>query len=156
MRPKAHAAAPPLADAPSSPLRKCLILFNWLGPLISILSHHSADAFPAASSAKPKRTRPLLHAFLHAPPPVLLDLVNGLSDDVYTLHRLGFISRRVGQRAAYYADWCWFFTTVVNLVENGVERSVILEQQHQGACALVLFNAASLWLLADFDYIWGC
>ncbi|KAF7797514.1 hypothetical protein EIP86_008714 [Pleurotus ostreatoroseus] len=114
--------------------RKCLILFNWLGPLTSILSSHSSSSLSSltTSSTKPKsKPRPLLHAFLHAPPPVLLDLVNGLSDDIYTLHRLGLLGPRVGARAAYYADWCWFFTTLVNLVENAVERGVILEQQHQ-------------------------
>ena len=63
---------------------------------------------------------------------MLLELVNGLSDDIYTMSRLGLISQRAGATAGYYADWCWFISTLVNLVENGVERSIILEQQHQG------------------------
>ena len=70
-------------------------------------------------------------------PPVLLGLLNGLSDDMYTISRLGLIGRRAGERAGYYADWCWFATTLVNLVENGVERSVILEQQHQGQSDII-------------------
>ena len=40
-----------------------------------------------------------------------------------------------GERAGRLADWCWFASTLVNLVENSVERSVILDLQHQGASA---------------------
>lgn len=94
--------------------------------------------FPSASPASKTKSKPLLYTFLHASPPVLLGLVNGLSDDLYTASRLGLISKRAGERAGYYADWCWFLSTLVGLVENGVERSVILEQQHQGASLLTL------------------
>lgn len=100
--------------------------------MTSILAQHSEEGL---AKKKAKKAKPLLHTFLHASPPVLLDLVNGISDDIYTASRLGLISKVAGERAAYYADWCWFFTTLVNLVENGVERSVILEQQHQGMSA---------------------
>ncbi|GJE84634.1 peroxisomal biogenesis factor 11 family protein [Phanerochaete sordida] len=110
--------------------RKCLILFNWLEPLTSIQAQHNVDVSLEGTKAQPQK-RPLLHTFLHASPPTLLELVNGVSDDVATLSRLGLIGKRTGERAAYYADWCWFMTTLVNLVENGVERSMIIEQQHQ-------------------------
>jgi hypothetical protein len=111
--------------------RKCLILFNWLEPLTAILAQHSAeDSY--GSRSKPPKKKPLLHTFLHASPPTLLEFVNGLSDDIATFSRLGLIGKRTGERAGYYADWCWFCTTLVNLVENGVERSVIVEQKHQG------------------------
>ncbi|CCM02842.1 uncharacterized protein FIBRA_04954 [Fibroporia radiculosa] len=117
--------------------RKCLILFNWLTPLTSILDQHASVPFSADSSstnrlpAEKRKGKPLLHTFLHAPPPVLLELVNGLSDDVYTFARLGLIGKRLGERAGRFADWCWFAGTLVNLVENTVERSVILTQQHE-------------------------
>lgn len=113
--------------------RKCLILFNWLEPLTSILAQHRTDddGFPGASKKTPQK-KPLLYTFLHASPPTLLELVNGFSDDIATFSRLGLIGKRAGERAGYYADWCWFCSTLVNIVENGVERSVILEQQHQG------------------------
>lgn len=107
--------------------RKCLILFNWLAPLNTILAQNSNDPF---SSAKTK-SKPLLHTFLHTSPPVLLELVNAAADDIYTFSRLGLIGKRTGERAGKFADWCWFVSTLVNLVENSVERSVILEQQHQ-------------------------
>ncbi|KAI9001219.1 hypothetical protein BD414DRAFT_474017 [Trametes punicea] len=107
--------------------RKCLILFNWLPPLTSILAQHSSDPY-ATSKGKQK---PLLHTFLHAPPPVLLEFVNGLADDAATFSKLGLIGKRTGERAARLADWCWFASTLVNLVENSVERSVILDLQHQ-------------------------
>ncbi|EMD40555.1 hypothetical protein CERSUDRAFT_80223 [Gelatoporia subvermispora B] len=116
--------------------RKCLILFNWLTPLTSIQAQNSEDVYvpsgtlKKSSRHKPK-PKPLLHTFLHAPPPVLLDFVNGISDDIYTFSRLGLIGKRTGARAARFADWCWFASTLVNLVENGVQRSVILGQQHQ-------------------------
>ncbi|CDO74039.1 hypothetical protein BN946_scf185043.g89 [Trametes cinnabarina] len=107
--------------------RKCLILFNWLPPLTSILAQHSSDPY-ATNKGKQK---PLLHTFLHAPPPVLLEFVNGLADDAATFSKLGLIGKRTGERAGRLADWCWFASTLVNLVENSVERSVILDLQHQ-------------------------
>ena len=116
----------------SSPPRKCLILFNWLPPLTSILAQHESD--PYASGASKGKRKPLLHTFLHAPPPVLLEFVNGLADDSATLAKLGLVGKRTGERAGRLADWCWFAGTLVSLVENSVERSVILDLQHQGAC----------------------
>lgn len=115
-----------------------MILFNWLGPLTSILAQHAADdSFDSKQSSKSlKKSRPLLHTFLHASPPTLLELANGLSDDIATFSRIGLIGKRTGERAAYYADWCWFMSTLVNLVENAVERSVILDQQRQGTYIL--------------------
>ena len=112
-------------------LRKCLILFNWLPPLTSILAQHASDSY--AGGAKKGKRKPLLHTFLHAPPPVLLEFVNGLADDAATFSKLGLIGKKAGERAGRLADWCWFASTLVNLVENSVERSVILEQQHQGS-----------------------
>ncbi|KAH8106224.1 hypothetical protein BXZ70DRAFT_425466 [Cristinia sonorae] len=109
--------------------RKCLILFNWLPPLNSILAQHTADPFTTKpGSSKPK---PLLHTFLHTSPPVLLELVNGVSDDVATFSKLGLVNKTLGEKAGQFADWCWFVSSLVNLVENSVERSVILAQQHQ-------------------------
>lgn len=114
--------------------RKCLILFNWLGPLTSIQAQHEAeDNFTGKRSSKSaQKAKPLLHTFLHASPPTLLELANGLSDDIATFSRIGLIGKRTGERAAYYADWCWFLSTLVNIVENAVERNVLLEQQQQG------------------------
>ena len=115
------------------PHRKCLILFNWLPPLTSILAQHQSDAY--VSGAHKGKQKPLLHTFLHAPPPVLLEFVNGLADDAATFSRLGLLGKRTGERAGRLADWCWFASTLVNLVENSVERSVIFDLQHQGASA---------------------
>jgi len=113
--------------------RKCLIMFNWLTPLTEILAQHSSDPSFAEHSSSPKKAKkkPLLHTFLHTSPPVLLELINGVSDDIYTLSRLGVLSKRTGERAGHFADWCWFAGTLVNLVENTVERGVILNLQHQ-------------------------
>ncbi|KAI0786352.1 hypothetical protein C8Q75DRAFT_771440 [Abortiporus biennis] len=112
--------------------RKCLILFNWLGPLNSILAQNSSDPFPATSNNTGKtKNKPLLHTVLHTSPPVLLDLINAAADDIYTFSRLGLIGKRTGERAGDFADWCWFIGTLVNLVENSVERGVIMDLQHQ-------------------------
>ncbi|KAI0685912.1 hypothetical protein BC835DRAFT_1329154 [Cytidiella melzeri] len=112
--------------------RKLLILFNWLSPLTEILAQHAENrSLDTTKSSSKNKSKPLLHTFLHASPPTLLELANGLSDDVATLSRIGLIGKRTGERAAYYADWCWFLSTLVNLVENAVERSVITEQQRQ-------------------------
>ncbi|KAI0723353.1 hypothetical protein C8Q76DRAFT_392312 [Earliella scabrosa] len=108
--------------------RKCLILFNWLPPLTSILDQHQQESY--VSGSKKGKRKPLLHTFLHAPPPVLLEFVNGLADDAATFSRLGILGKRSGEQAARLADWCWFASTLVNLVENSVERSVILDLQH--------------------------
>ncbi|KAH9853743.1 hypothetical protein C2E23DRAFT_727514 [Lenzites betulinus] len=107
--------------------RKCLILFNWLPPLTSILAQHSTDSYPTQKG----KQKPLLHTFLHAPPPVLLEFINGLADDAATFSKLGIIGKITGERAGRLADYCWFASTLVNLVENSVERSVILDLQHQ-------------------------
>lgn len=119
--------------------RKCLILFDWLSPLNSILARHtsrtSADSFLDTSTKNAKRkapSKPLLHTFLHTPPPVLLELLQAISDDISTFSKLGLLGPKTGRRAGRLADWCWFISTFVNLVENGVERSMILGLQHEG------------------------
>jgi len=111
--------------------RKCLIMFNWLAPLTSILAEHHASPVFKAGSAKtaPSSRKPLLHTFLHAPPPVLLELVQAVADDVSTCSKLGMLGRRTGDRAGRFADWCWFASTLVDLVENSVELGVINNSQ---------------------------
>ncbi|KAJ8595333.1 hypothetical protein M405DRAFT_807418 [Rhizopogon salebrosus TDB-379] len=125
--------------------RKMLIMFNWLNPLSQVLAQqsvpfsssgssltpHSLTPTPALSSkysqsyAGPFLSHPFLRALLAAPPPILLELVNGLSDDMYTLSRLGLIGPKLGERASRFANWCWLLGTLVGLVENGVEVSII-------------------------------
>ncbi|KAG6378436.1 hypothetical protein JVT61DRAFT_12691 [Boletus reticuloceps] len=123
--------------------RKMLILLNWLTPLSTIMAQKAVPYSSGGSSTTPHGladipvgkpspsftgdllSHPFLQALLAAPPPVLLDLVNGLSDDIYTLSRLGLVGPRVGARAARFADWCWLFGTLVGLVENGVEMSIV-------------------------------
>lgn len=74
-----------------------------------------------------------LHTFLHAPPPVLLEFANGVADDVATWGRLGLLGKRVSESAGRFADWCWFLSTLVGLVENGVERNMIEGLTAEGA-----------------------
>ena len=132
--------------------RKMLIMFNWLNPLSQILAQqsvpfsssgssltsHSITAAPAPSSklsqsyAGPFLSHPFLRSLLSAPPPVLLELVNGLSDDVYAFSRLGLIGPKLGERASRFANWCWLLSTLVGLVENGVEMGVIEGLQREG------------------------
>ncbi|EGO01847.1 hypothetical protein SERLA73DRAFT_177383 [Serpula lacrymans var. lacrymans S7.3] len=122
--------------------RKTLILFNWLAPLSTIMAqqsvpfsaeHHAALSqsaiIPPHPPSKLDNAKPFLQALLSAPPPVLLELVNGLSDDMYTFSRLGLIGKRAGERAARFSDWCWFLGTLVGLVENGVERNIVDNMQ---------------------------
>ena len=98
--------------------RKCLILFNWLPPLTSILAQHASD--PYASASKKGKRKPLIHTFLHAPPPVLLEFVNGLADDAVTFSRLGLIGKKAGERAGRLADWCWFASTTDSEKKGGI------------------------------------
>lgn len=117
--------------------RNLLNLFEWLGPMTSILSQHHEDPYPLEKTVKkPAKTTPLLYTFLHAPPPVLLEFVNCLADDIYTFSRLGLIGQRLGDRAARFSDWCWFTSILVDLVENGVERGVLMDLQRQGMSRL--------------------
>ncbi|KAH9062090.1 hypothetical protein EDB87DRAFT_1559985 [Lactarius vividus] len=111
--------------------RKCLIMFNWLTPLTSILAEHSALPGYGAEGTKASLSprKPLLHTFLHASPPILLELVQSVADDVYTWSRLGFLGKRTGERAGRFADCCWFASTLVDLVENNVEHSMIINSQ---------------------------
>lgn len=123
-------------------LRKCLILFDWLSPLNSILarhtsSHSSSDSFFDTPRKQKSAPKPLLYTFLHTPPPVLLELIQSVSDDVSTFSKLGLLGAKTGRRAGRFADWCWFASTLVNLVENGVERSVMLTLQHEGSFVIL-------------------
>ncbi|KAK2466355.1 hypothetical protein APHAL10511_001997 [Amanita phalloides] len=106
--------------------RKLLLLFNWLSPLTIITAQqsvpYSSEQSPNASKTGPK---PFLHALLHTPPPVLLEFVHALADDVVTYCKLGLFGKRFGQRAERFSDWCWLLATLVGLVENGVERQMI-------------------------------
>jgi hypothetical protein len=54
----------------------------------------------------------------------------------------------MGRRAGRFADWCWFASTLVNLVENGVERSVIVGLQREGTRRL-----SDLLLYTDMNTI---
>jgi hypothetical protein len=102
--------------------RKCLILFNWLGPLSIITAPQS---LPLSSTKGRVQEQPLLHKLLHASPPVLLDLICGISDDAATCYKLGLLPDRIGVQAEKMADWCWFASTLVGLVEVGVEDGII-------------------------------
>ncbi|KIJ56569.1 hypothetical protein M422DRAFT_22728 [Sphaerobolus stellatus SS14] len=109
--------------------RKCMILFNWMTPFTTITAPQPLPYASASKSGhhpkKPAPKPPLLHTFLHAPPPVLLDLVNSLADDIATFSKLGLIGKRLGERAGRLADWCWFSGTLVGLVEVGVEQNMV-------------------------------
>jgi hypothetical protein len=133
---RARLYAPARADASR---RKTLILFDWIGPLTAILAQHTALHSSGASllggggAGKPGARRPLLHSLLHAPPPVLLELVQALADDVSTAAKLGLLTGAAGRRAGRFAEYCLLASTLVGLVENAVERSVTLTLQHEGA-----------------------
>jgi hypothetical protein len=124
-------------------------MFNWLAPLTSILAeHHASPVFKAGSGkTAPSSRKPLLHTFLHAPPPVLLELVQAVADDVSTCSKLGLLGRRTGDRAGRFADWCWFASTLVDLVENSVELGVINNSQRAGE-----FDSATFWLVEMLTY----
>ena len=63
---------------------------------------------------------------------MLLELVQAGADDVATWARLGLLGKTLGGRAERFSDWCWLFATLVGLVENGVERQMIGNLQHEG------------------------
>jgi len=107
--------------------RKLLLLFNWLGPLTAIMEQQTVpfSSEQSIENLAKKVPKPFLHTVLYAPPPVLLDLVNSLADDIATWSRLGLLGKKLGDRAARFSDWCWFLGTLVGLVENGVERQMI-------------------------------
>ncbi|KAF9779468.1 hypothetical protein BJ322DRAFT_1101703 [Thelephora terrestris] len=113
--------------------RRCLLLFNWLGPLTTILARQSVpySSESTSNNAVKQKTRPFIHALIHTPPPVLLDLVSAIADDFYTCSRIGLVGRRVGDKAAKFADWCWLFSTIVNLVENAAERGLMKDLENQ-------------------------
>lgn len=117
-------------------------MFNWLTPLTSILAEHHASPVYKVGGAKtaPSPRKPLLHTFLHAPPPVLLELVQAVADDMSTCSKLGLLGKRTGQRAGRFADWCWFASTLVDLVENSVELGVINNSQRAGE-----FDTFAFW-----------
>ncbi len=49
----------------------------------------------------------------------------GISDDAATCYKLGLLPDRIGVQAERMADWCWFASTLVGLVEVGVEDGII-------------------------------
>jgi hypothetical protein len=79
-----------------------------------------------------KTQKPFLHTVLYAPPPVLLELVNSVADDVATFSLLGLLGKKLGDRAARFSDWCWLFSTLAGLVENGFERQLITSLTAEG------------------------
>ena len=109
-------------------------MFNWLAPLTAILAQQSVpySSESASNDTVKRKTRPFIHALMHTSPPVLLELVNAIADDLYTCSRIGLVGIRTGDKAAKLADWCWFLSTIANLVENVVERGVMKDLQHQG------------------------
>ncbi|KAJ7068117.1 hypothetical protein C8F01DRAFT_1116920 [Mycena amicta] len=116
--------------------RKCLLLFNWLGPLTAIMAQDSMPFSMEKSRSRQTSAKPFLHTLMHAPPPVLLELVHAAADDVFTFSKLGLLSKRTGDRAARFSDWCWLLATLVGLVENGVERQMNGNLQSQAESRL--------------------
>ncbi|KAG9018538.1 hypothetical protein FRB90_011514 [Tulasnella sp. 427] len=109
--------------------RKCLILGNWLTPLIEI-TNPSTLPFTTASfsdSLSPKRLpkRSLLHRFIHASPPLLIDMFCSLASDVHTLFTLGLLPRSVGRKADRVACWLWFILTLAGLVEVETDLAAV-------------------------------
>ncbi|KAJ7904350.1 hypothetical protein B0H14DRAFT_598897 [Mycena olivaceomarginata] len=112
--------------------RKCLLLFNWLSPLTAIMAQQAVPySSEQTTKTSKKMMKPFLHTVLYAPPPVLLELVQAAADDVFTFSKLGLIGKRTGERAGRFSDWCWLLATLVGLVENGVERQMIGNLQHE-------------------------
>jgi hypothetical protein len=50
------------------------------------------------------------------------------------------LGKRTGQRAGRFANWCWFASTLVDLVENSVELGVINNSQRAGE-----FDTSTFW-----------
>jgi hypothetical protein len=108
-------------------------MFNWLGPLTAIMEQQTVPFSSEQSTAKAKKVpKSFLHTVLYAPPPVLLELVLCIADDIATWSRLGLLSKKLGDRAARFSEWCWFLAILVGLVENGVERQMIGSMQSEG------------------------
>ncbi|KAF8639960.1 hypothetical protein AX17_001210 [Amanita inopinata Kibby_2008] len=106
--------------------RKLLLLFNWLTPLTTIMAQQAVPFSTELHSEVSKtKSRPFLHSLLHASPPVLLEFVHAIADDAVIYSKLGLFGKRFGERAERFSDWCWLLSTLVGLVENGVERQMI-------------------------------
>jgi len=119
------------AIASLSLARKCLLLFNWIEPLNSITRREEAIPFtPSSSNFKPAE-QPFLYPFLNAPPPLLLDLVNGIAEDISTSAKLGLIKGRLGRTAGRLADWTWLGATLVALVELSMKRTIVRSSVQQ-------------------------
>jgi len=112
------------AIAGLSLVRKCLLLFNWLEPLNSITKVEDSISYGGSSSSK-GAPQPLLYPFMNAPPPLLLDLVNGVAEDISTSAKLGLIKGRMGRTAGRLADWTWLGATLVALVELSMKRVIV-------------------------------
>ncbi|KAF9452055.1 hypothetical protein P691DRAFT_661841 [Macrolepiota fuliginosa MF-IS2] len=112
--------------------RKTLLLFNWLQPLTEIMAQQSVPFSAEQSTETTKKAqRPFLHMVLYAPPPVLLELVNAIADDIATWSKLGLLGKKLGERAGRISDWCWFLSTLVGLVENAVQRQVMRSREQE-------------------------
>jgi len=119
--------------------RRLLLLFNWLHPLTLIRAQQASSLSPGDSqSSKNQKSKSFIQTALYSPPPVLLELVAAGADDLGTLARLGLLGKKTGSRADKFADWCFFFSTLVCLVENGVERQMITNLQTEGEPPLLL------------------
>ena len=119
--------------------RKLLLLFNWLAPLTTIIAQQESVPFSSEklSNMNKKGPRPFMQSLLYAPPPVLLEFVHAIADDVYTMSLLGLLGKKNGDRAGRFSDWCWFLATLVGLVENNVERGMIVQQRREGEAYLL-------------------
>jgi hypothetical protein len=120
-----------------------LLLFNWLTPLTLITAQQNNSITPDYTSKHPSTAptkptqKPFLESLLTARPPLLLDLVNAFADDLYALSLLGILSKRSGDRASRFADWCWWLSTIAGLIENQLERDDIVALRSQGALLFV-------------------
>ncbi|KIO34026.1 hypothetical protein M407DRAFT_166582 [Tulasnella calospora MUT 4182] len=109
--------------------RKCLILGNWLTPLIEITNPSSVpfttSSFSDSIPSKHRPKRSLLHRFIHASPPLLIDMFCSLASDVHTFFTLGLLPRSVGHRADRVATTLWFVLTLAGLVEVETDLAAV-------------------------------
>ncbi|KAL4241513.1 hypothetical protein ABKN59_000215 [Abortiporus biennis] len=124
--------------------RKCLILFNWLGPLNSILAQNSSDPFPTTSNNTGKtKNKPLLHTVLHTSPPVRLDW------KTYGVERGVIMDLQHQVESRLYAESMTGATTKSNPTANQVDHKELERLQRQD----YWIQVSRLKLVMDLVYV---
>ncbi|CAO3684190.1 unnamed protein product [Rhizopus microsporus] len=79
---------------------------------------------------------------------LLNEIINGVSDDIFCFHKLGFVSTSIGTRAEIISAYCWFIG-ILNDIKDQVQSLKKLQRNNGDKDKIFLAEISIIKLLMD-------